>query len=57
MNCVDFGFIIVAEMQRFLQLREKWSCDKCTSERTRVLQEELQNVLLQIEELKSRNGP
>jgi hypothetical protein len=35
--------------------REKWSCDKCLIERIRMLQEELQNALRQIDEPKSRN--
>jgi hypothetical protein len=33
----------------------KWNCDRCRSERLRLLQEELQNALLQIEELKCKN--
>jgi hypothetical protein len=35
--------------------REKWSCDKCRTERIRMLQEELHTALQQIDELKSRN--
>ncbi|PNF31036.1 hypothetical protein B7P43_G17867 [Cryptotermes secundus] len=35
--------------------REKWSCDKCRIETIRVLQEELQNALHQIDELRARN--
>ena len=35
--------------------REKWNCDKCRTEKVRMLQEDLQNVLQQIDELKSRN--
>jgi hypothetical protein len=35
--------------------RENWSCDKCRTEKVRVLQEELQNTLRQIEDLKVRN--
>jgi FtsZ-binding cell division protein ZapB len=35
--------------------RENWNCDKCTTEKVRMLQEELQNVLQQIDELKARN--
>ncbi|PNF19592.1 hypothetical protein B7P43_G17139 [Cryptotermes secundus] len=33
----------------------KWSCDKCRTERIRVLEEELQSALHQIDELKARN--
>ena len=33
----------------------KWSCDKCKTERFRRLQEDLQNALRQIDELKTRN--
>jgi hypothetical protein len=35
--------------------RENWCCDKCRSEKVRVLQEKLQNALRQINELKVRN--
>jgi hypothetical protein len=35
--------------------RVKWSCDKCKTERFRGLQEDLQNALRQIDELKTRN--
>ena len=35
--------------------REKWSCEKCKTERFLKLQEELQNALRQIDDLKSRN--
>ena len=35
--------------------RENWSCDKCRMEKARMLQEELQNAMRQIEELKVRN--
>jgi hypothetical protein len=35
--------------------RENWNCDKCRSEKVRMLQEDLQNALRQIEELKARN--
>ena len=35
--------------------REKWNCDKSTTEKVRLLQEELQNALRRINELKSRN--
>ena len=35
--------------------REKWSCDKCRTERIRMLEEELHNALRQIDELKARN--
>ena len=35
--------------------RVKWSCDKCKTERFRRLQEDLQNALRQIDELKTRN--
>jgi undecaprenyl pyrophosphate synthase len=35
--------------------REKWSCDKCRTERMRMLEEELHKALRQIDELKARN--
>ena len=35
--------------------RENWSCDKCRTEKVRMLQEDLQNALRQIDELKARN--
>jgi hypothetical protein len=35
--------------------RENWNCDKCRSEKERMLQEDLQNALRQIDELKARN--
>lgn len=35
--------------------REKWNCDKCKTERVRVLQHDLQTAYRQIEELKERN--
>jgi len=35
--------------------RENWCCDKCRTEKVRVLQEKLQNALRQIDELKVRN--
>jgi hypothetical protein len=35
--------------------RENWCCDKCRSEKVRVLEEKLQNALRQINELKVRN--
>jgi predicted RNase H-like nuclease (RuvC/YqgF family) len=34
---------------------ENWDCEKCRTERVRMLQDELQNALRQIEELKARN--
>ena len=34
---------------------EKWNCDKCRTEKVKMLQEELQNALRQIDELKARN--
>ena len=34
--------------------RENWNCDKCRTEKVRRLQEELQNALRQIDELKAR---
>lgn len=34
--------------------RENWNCEKCRTENVRILQEELQNVLRQIDELKTR---
>jgi len=35
--------------------RENWNCDKCRTEKVRILQDELQNALRQIDELKARN--
>jgi predicted RNase H-like nuclease (RuvC/YqgF family) len=35
--------------------RENWNCDKCRTEKVRMLQEELKNELRQIDELKARN--
>jgi hypothetical protein len=35
--------------------RENWNCDKCKTEKVRMLQEDLQNALRQIDELKTRN--
>jgi hypothetical protein len=35
--------------------RETWNCDKCRTEKLRMLQEDLQNALRQINELKARN--
>ena len=35
--------------------REKWNCDKCRIEKVRILQDDLQNALRQIDELKARN--
>ena len=35
--------------------RENWKCDKCRTEKLRMLQEDLQNALRQIDELKARN--
>jgi hypothetical protein len=35
--------------------RENWNCDKCRTEKVRMLQEDLQNALQQIDELKARN--
>jgi hypothetical protein len=35
--------------------REKWSCEKCKTERFLKLQEDLQNALRQIDDLKFRN--
>ena len=34
---------------------EKWICDKCRSERLRLLEEKLQNALLQIDDLTRKN--
>ena len=31
--------------------RENWNCDKCKAERVRMLQEELQNALRQLDEM------
>jgi len=35
--------------------RENWNCDKCRTEKVRILQEELQNALRLIDELKAKN--
>ena len=35
--------------------RENWNCDKCRTEKVKMLHEELQNALRQIVELKVRN--
>jgi hypothetical protein len=34
---------------------EKWNCDRCRSERLRVLEEKLREAQIQIEELQRRN--
>jgi hypothetical protein len=36
-------------------LVELWHCDNCRTEKVRMLQEELQNALRQIDELKAKN--
>jgi hypothetical protein len=35
--------------------RENWNCDKCKTEKVRMLQEDLQKAVRQIDELKARN--
>ena len=35
--------------------REHWNCEKCRTEKVRMLQEELQNALRKIDELEARN--
>jgi len=35
--------------------RKNWNCDKCRTEKVRMLQEELQNALRRIDELEARN--
>jgi len=35
--------------------RENWNCNKCRTEKVKILQEELQNALRQTDELKSTN--
>jgi len=35
--------------------RGNWNCEKCSAEMVRMLQEDLQNALGQIDELKARN--
>jgi len=35
--------------------RKNWNCDKCRTEKVKMLQEKLQNALRQIDELKARN--
>ena len=34
--------------------RENWNCDECRTEKAKMLQEDLQNALRQIDELKAR---
>jgi hypothetical protein len=34
--------------------RENWNCDECRSDKVRMLQEDLQKALRQIDELKVR---
>ena len=34
---------------------QNWNCDKCSTEKVRMLQVDLQNTLRQIDELKARN--
>ena len=36
-------------------VRDKWNCDKCKTERVRLLQNDLQNALRLVEKLKARN--
>ena len=36
-------------------VRNKWNCDKCKTERVRLLQNDLQNALRLVNELKARN--
>ena len=55
MNCVDDDITTVVESWRLKFLREKWNCDMCWTWSVRMLQEDLQNALWQIDELKSRN--
>jgi len=38
-----------------VEWRGKWKCDRCRSERLRVLEEKLRDSQIQIEELKRRN--
>jgi len=33
----------------------KWICDKCTSDRVRLLEEKMQNALLQIDDLRRKD--
>jgi carbonic anhydrase len=35
--------------------RENWNCEKCKTEKWRLLQEDLKSALQQIDELKARN--
>ena len=42
-------------MQAQAAERENWNCDNCMTEKAKMLQEELQNALRQIDELKARN--
>ena len=35
--------------------RENWNCHKCSAKKVRMLQEDLQNALGQIDKLKARN--
>jgi hypothetical protein len=38
-----------------IQGREKWTCERCKTDRFRRLQEELKNALRQIDDLKTKN--
>jgi hypothetical protein len=49
---MDVGFITgVINVNSRLVESGKWICDKCRSERLRLLEEKLQNTLHQIDEL------
>ena len=42
-------------MQAQAAERENWNCDECRTGKVRMLQDDLQNSLRQIDELKARN--
>ena len=56
MTRVDVGSIrAVAMLELKWQRAEKWVCDKCRSERLRLLEEKLQDALHQIDILTRKN--
>ena len=55
MICVVTGFISCGNVKGDWAVRDKWNCDKCKTERVRLLQNDLQNALRLVDELKARN--
>jgi len=51
-NCVDDG---CGSVKTQAAERENWKCDKWRTEKLRMLQEDVQNALRQIDELRARN--